>query len=330
MVCYTVAVQVWQVNQFGEPEQMTLADIPSPEPLDGEVRVSLRAAAVNFFDMLLVQGKYQARPPFPFTPGAEAAGVVDSLGPGVSGFAVGDPVIALPSFGCFAEEVLCPATRLLRIPKGMDFDVAAAMPIVYQTSWFALVDRAAVRPGEWLLVHAGASGVGMSAIQIGKALGAQVIATASTEAKLAFCRDQGADHVLNYTDPGWVDMVKSITGGGADVIYDPVGGDIFDLSTRCLASGGRILVIGFTSGRIPSVQVNRLLLKNISVVGAVWGGWCQSHPDYIHETHTKLLDMFAQGKIKPVISRRYNLDSVPKAMRHLADRAATGKSIVVI
>jgi NADPH2:quinone reductase len=330
LVWYTVAVQVWQVAQFGEPEQMMLADVPTPEPLEGEVRVSLRAAAVNFFDLLLVQGKYQARPPFPFTPGAEAAGIVSGAGPGVSEFKPGDPVIALPSFGCFAEEVICPASRLLRIPAGMDFDTAAAMPIVYQTSWFALVDRACIRPGEWLLVHAGASGVGMSAIQIGKALGAQVIATASTEAKLVFCRDQGADHVLNYTDPGWVDLVRSITGGGADVVFDPVGGDIFDLSTRCVAAGGRILVIGFTSGRIPTVQVNRLLLKNISVVGAVWGGWCQTHPEYLHQTHQRLVEMFEAGKIKPVVSRRYPLDAVPKAMRDLADRAAAGKSIVVI
>lgn len=309
---------------------MTLTDVASPEPQDGEVRVSLRAAAVNFFDLLLVQGKYQARPPFPFTPGAEASGVVDATGPGVTEFRKGDAVIALPSFGCFAEEVICPASRLLPIPKGMDFDTAAAMPIVYQTSWFALVDRAALRAGEWLLVHAGASGVGMSAIQIGKALGAQVVATASTEAKLAFCREQGADHSVNYTDPAWADMVRSITGGGANVIYDPVGGDIFDASTKCTAVGGRILVIGFTSGRIPTVQVNRLLLKNISVAGAVWGGWCQTHPEYIHQTHQRLTEMFQTGKIQPVVSRRYPLDAVPRAIRDLADRAATGKSIVVI
>lgn len=323
-------MRIWQVPQFGEPEQMVLADVPSPEPGPGEVRVNIRVAALNFFDLLLVQGKYQAKPQFPFTPGAEAAGIVNAVGAGVTGFASGDRVIALPSFGCFAEQVVCSASRLLPIPAGMDFDLAAAMPIVYQTSWFGLVDRAMLGADEWLLVHAGASGVGMSAIQIGKALGARVIATASSNDKLEFCRQQGADHAISYRDATWVDEVKRITGRGANVIYDPVGGDVFDLSTKCIAPAGRLLVIGFTSGRIPSIQVNRLLLKNAAVVGAVWGGWCSDHPDYIHATHARLVAMFEKGTIKPVIGRHYSLDEAPQAMRELANRGAVGKSVLVM
>lgn len=309
---------------------MVLANVPSLQPKAGEARVRVHAAALNFFDMLLVQGKYQAKPQFPFTPGAEAAGVIDVLGADVKGFAVGDRVIALPSFGCFAEEVTCPVQRLLPIPADMDFPTAAALPIVYQTSWFGLVDRGKLHAGEWLLVHAGASGVGMSAIQIGKALGAKVIATASSEAKLAFCRAQGADHALLYNHADWADEVKRITGKGADLIYDPVGGDIFDLSTKCTASGGRIVVIGFTSGRIPTVATNRLLLKNISIVGAIWGNWTNEHPSYIADTHAQLLKLFAQRKIKPVVGSALPMESAPQGMRSLGNRGAIGKTVLLI
>ncbi|MBL8179536.1 MAG: NADPH:quinone oxidoreductase family protein [Bryobacterales bacterium] len=320
----------WQVHAFGDPEEMTFGEAPSPEPGQGEVRVRVHAAALNFFDLLLIQGKYQAKPGFPFTPGAEAAGVIDAIGDGVSGFAQGERVIALPSFGAFAEELICPASRLLRIPGGMDFETAAAYPIVYQTSWFALQERAKLQAGEWLLVHAGASGVGMTAIQLGKASGARVIATASRQEKLDFCRRQGADEALLYNDPAWVDDVKRITGHGADVVYDPVGGDVFDLSTKCTAPGGRILVIGFTSGRIPSIAANRLLLKNISVVGAIWGNWTAAHPAYIHQTHTQLMELWREGKIRPAIGRVYKLKEAPQALRDLGNRTAMGKSVLRI
>lgn len=321
-------IHSWHVVEFGEPEGMRLAAAAAPEPGPGEVRVDVFAAALNFFDLLLVQGKYQARPPIPFTAGAEAAGVITAVGGGVTGFARGDRVIALPSFGCFAEAVICPAGRLLPIPEGMDFATAAAMPIVYQTSWFGLVDRAQLQPGEWLVVHAGASGVGMSAIQIGKALGARVIATAGSEAKLAFCREQGAEAAISYTDAGWVDEVKRITGGGADVIYDPVGGDVFDQSTRCIASGGRLVVIGFTSGRIPSIAANRILLKNMSVVGAIWGNWCSAHPEYIHQAHGKLVELWRQGRLRPAIFRQYAMEHLPQGLRDLGNRMAMGKSVL--
>ncbi|HUQ92630.1 MAG TPA: NADPH:quinone oxidoreductase family protein [Bryobacteraceae bacterium] len=323
-------MRVWQVPQYGEPEQMVLTEAPSPEPRENGVRVRVHAAALNFFDLLLVQGKYQARPAFPFTPGAEAAGVITAAGAAVRGLNAGDRVIVLPSNGCFAEELVCPAARVLPIPEGMDFETAAAMPVVYQTSWFGLVDRARLQAGEWLLVLAGASGVGMSAIQIGKALGARVIATASTAEKLDFCRAQGAEAAFHYGDPSWVEGVKHLTGRGADVIYDPVGGDIFDLSTKCMASMGRLVVIGFTSGRIPSIAANRLLLKNISVVGAIWGNWCTEHPEYIHETHEKLAALWKAGVIAPVIGRRYALEELPQGLRDLGNRGAMGKAVVVI
>src|SRR5580700_8601368 len=197
----------WQVHAFCEPEQMTLDEIPLPEPGPDEVRIANRAAALNFFDILQIQGRYQIKPPFPFTPGAEVSGVVEALGTDVAGLAVGDPVLAAPMAGAFAERTVTPASRVFPMPRGMDFPEAAAMPVVYHTSYFALTERAALRSGEWLLVHAGASGVGMAAIQIGKALGARIISTAGDESKLEFCRSQGADHAIDYRDESWVDRV---------------------------------------------------------------------------------------------------------------------------
>lgn len=307
---------------------MVLAQVEDPAPGPGEVRVRVQAAALNFFDLLLVQGKYQAKPAFPFTPGAEAAGVVDAVGEGVTEVSAGDRVIALPSFGCYAEAVVAPASRVLPVPDGMDFAKAAAMPIVYQTSWFGLVERARLQAGEWLLVHAGASGVGMSAIQIGRALGARVIATAGSDAKVEFCLKQGAAHAFNYSDAAWVDAVKQITGRGADVVYDPVGGDIFDLSTKCMASQGRIVIIGFTSGRIPQIAANRLLLKNISAVGAIWGNWCAEHPRYMQEAHEELVALWKSGKIDPVLYREYDFAEAPQALRDLGNRVAMGKAVL--
>ena len=307
-----------------------IEEIPTPAPSAGEVRIRNHAAAMNFFDILQVQGKYQVKPPFPFTPGAEVAGVVDAVGDGVLGIAVGERVAAMPMNGGFAEFSIAPRTGIFAIPEKISFEEAAAMPIVYHTSYFALTHRTILRAGEWLLVHAGASGVGMSAIQIGKALGARVIATAGSEAKLAFARAQGADHALDYSDPSWVDRVKEITGGGADVIYDPVGGDIFDLSTKCIAAEGRLLVIGFASGRIPSIAANRILLKNISIVGVLWGGYVQSHREYPRAAHSALMEMYKAGEISPVVGARYEFEELPRGMRDLADRKVMGKAVLRI
>jgi NADPH:quinone reductase len=322
-------MKAWRVHSWGEPETMSWEEVPVPEPGPGEVRIRNHAAALNFFDILQVQGKYQIKPPFPFTPGAEVAGIVDAAGPGVAEFQPGDRVLAMTHGNAFAEQSLAAASNTFAIPDGMGFSEAAALPVVYHTSYFALRDRAALQPGEWLLVHAGASGVGVSAIQIGKAMGARVIATAGGPEKLVFAQAQGADHTIDYSDATWVDQVKQLTDGrGADVIYDPVGGDVFDLSTKCIASGGRLLVIGFASGRIPSIAANRVLLKNMSVVGALWGGYVKAHPEYSAFAQRALADLYAQGKVKPPKPVEYSLSQAPAALRDLANRKILWKAVL--
>jgi NADPH2:quinone reductase len=309
---------------------MEWEDVPVPEPGPGEVRVRNRAAALNFFDILQIEGKYQVKPPFPFTPGAEIAGEIDAVGAGVDGWGVGDSVIALPQGSGFAEYTVLAAKGLLPLPPGMGWEQAAALPIVYQTSYLALRDRCPLRPGERLLVHAGASGVGMAAIQLGKAWGARVIATAGSDEKREFARQQGAEHVLDYRDEAWVEQVKALTDGrGADVVYDPVGGDVFDLSTKCIAMEGRLIAIGFASGRIPSIALNRVLLKNISVVGVFWGGYVKAHPEYIGAAHAALSSLWTAGSIGPVVSRAWPLSELPSAMKELSARHVLGKCVVV-
>lgn len=323
-------MKAWQVNAWGEPESMTLADIPGPQPGPNQVRIRNRAAALNFFDILQIQGKYQDKPPFPFTPGAEVAGTVEAVGDAVTQFAPGDPVMAFTWGAGMAESSLANANWTFRLPPGMDFTQAAAMPIVYHTSWYALRNRGGLIAGEWLLVHAGASGVGMSAIQIGKALGARVIATAGSPEKLDFALAQGASHAIDYRDEKWVEQVKELTGGGADVIYDPVGSDVFDLSTKCIASEGRLLVIGFAAGRIPSIAANRLLIKNMSAVGVFWGFHARRNPEFVAETQEELDTMYRAGQINPVAGRTYPLDAAPQALRDLANRKIMGKAVLLM
>ena len=321
-------MRAWRVHAWGEPESMVLEEAEAPKPGLGKVRIRNHAAALNFFDVLQIQGKYQVKPPFPFTPGAEVAGVVEAVGENVTTHRVGERVLAITHGGGFAEYAIAPASGTFAIPEKMSFEEAAALPIVYHTSYFALTHRIQLRPSEWLLVHAGASGVGMSAIQIGKALGARVIATAGSEGKLKFALAQGADHALDYNDASWVERVKQITGRGADVIYDPVGGDVFDLSTKCIAPEGRLLVIGFASGRIPSIATNRVLLKNMSLVGVLWGGHVQMHPEYPGEIHPALMEMYAAGKIRPSVGGAYRFEETRRALRDLADRKVMGKAVV--
>jgi len=310
---------------------MTLDEVPVPEPGPREVRIRNRAAALNFFDILQIQGKYQVRPPFPFTPGAEVAGIVDAVGPEVKHVFPGDEVMAMTHNGAFAEYSLAAAHRTFHAIAGMNFPEAAAMPVVYHTSHLALHRRANLAHREWLLVHAGASGVGMSATQIGKALGAQVIATAGSPAKLDFCMAQGADHALPYTDSNWVERVKEITGGrGVDVVYDPVGGDVFDLSIRAMAPEGRLLVVGFASGRIPGVQANRVLLKGISVVGVHWGQYVEQHPDFLGHTHEVLTAMYLGGQIHPVVGATFRLEEAPAGLRALVERKILGKAVLLM
>src|SRR5579872_5415378 len=323
--------KAWLVRQWCEPEDMEWAEMDAPDPGPGQVRIRNSAAALNFFDILQVQGKYQVKPPFPFTPGAEVAGEIDEIGANVAQWAPGDRVLAFTDGSGFAEHTIADAAKVFRIPKGMDPTQAASMPIIYQTSLFALKDRGELREGEWLLVHAGASGVGMSAIQLGRAFGARVIATASSAEKLEFARRQGAEHLINYSQPEWVDHVKQITGGrGADVIYDPVGGDVFDLSTKCIAASGRLLVIGFASGRIPTIAANRILIKDIAVVGALWGSYAAAHPEYLAEAQRDLAALHANKAIRPPTPTCYPLDQAPAAMRDLANRKILGKAALVM
>jgi NADPH2:quinone reductase len=324
-------MKAWRVHDWGEPETMSFEDIPVPEPGPGQVRIRNRAAGLNFFDILQVQGKYQIKPPFPFTPGAEVAGIIDAIGSAVTQFAPGESVLAITHGAGMAGYTLSRADMTFPVPDGMNFAEAAALPIVYHTSYFALRDRAPVRPGEWLLVHAGASGVGVSAIQLGRAFGARVIATAGTPEKLDFAKAQGAEHVLSYNGGNWVDEVKQLTGGrGADVIYDPVGGDVFDLSTKCIAPGGRLIVIGFASGRIPSIAANRVLLKNISIVGALWGGHALNHPEYLGEAQLALAALYSKHAIQPPRPVQYPLDQAPAALRDLANRKVLWKAALVM
>lgn len=323
-------MKAWRVLDFCEPEQMQLQDVPLPEPKSGEVRIKNYAAALNFFDILLIQGKYQVKPPRPFTPGSEVAGVIDAVGEDVGDFAVGDRVQASASGGSYAEYSFAAAAKTFKIPATMSYEEAAAMLVIYQTSYFTFTKRAPITPGEWLLVHAAAGGVGMSAMQIGKAMGARVIATAGSQQKLDFCLSQGAEAALNYREAGWGDEVKKLTGKGADIIYDPVGGEIFDLSTKCIAPEGRLLVIGFAGGTIPSVAANRILLKNISVIGSYWGGYCELHPEFMAEAQADLLAMYEAGKIKPVVSQTFKLEDAIIALQALGTRQTIGKVVLTI
>ncbi len=324
-------MKAWRVHDWGEPHQMSFEEIPTPDPCAGEIRIKNHAAALNFYDILMVQGKYQVKPPRPFTPGSEVAGIVDAIGEGVTDFSVGDRVQAMAVGGAFCEYSIAPAAKAFRIPDVMGFEEAAAMIVIYQTSYFALTHRTQIKPGEWLLVHAAAGGVGLSATQIGKALGARVIATASSQDKLQFCLSQGAEHAINYKDPAWVDQVKQITNGqGADIIYDPVGGEVFDLSTKCIAPEGRLLVVGFAGGAIPSIAANRILLKNMSVVGVYWGGYLERQPQYMAEAQTALFKMYEANQIKPIVSQTFDLKDAVAALEALATRKTFAKVVLTM
>jgi NADPH2:quinone reductase len=317
------------VDRILEPSELRVSEVDAPQLWPGTLAVDVRAAGCNFFDILMCQGRYQVKPPFPFIPGAEAAGVVAEVADDVKGFARGDRVLLSTPLGAFAERVVVAARSAWKMPDGMTFEEGAALPIVYPTSYAALVFRAQLREGETLLVHAAAGGVGLAAVQIGKALGAHVIATAGGSDKLEIVKANGADVLIDYTVENFVERVKEATKGrGADVIYDSVGGDVFDQSLKCIAWNGRLLVIGFAGGRIPEVKANRILLKNISVVGVHWGAYAQHEPARIGETFEALFRLYEEGKIKPVISRTYPLENLPDALAALAGRKTWGKVIV--
>ena len=312
-----------------EPGDLRTTEVGEPAVGPGMVGIDVKAAGCNFFDILMVRGQYQVKPPFPFVPGAELAGVVDEVGAGVTQFKVGDRVLGSPGLGAFAERAAVPSRGVWRMPDAMSFEEGAGFPIVYPTSYAGLVFRARLAPGETLLVHAAAGGVGIAAVQIGKALGARVIGTAGGPDKLEVARRAGADVVLDYRRDDWVDAVKEATGGkGADVIYDPVGGDVFDASLKCIAWNGRLLVIGFASGRIPEVKLNRVLLKNIAIVGLHWGAHVMHEPERIDQTFEALFALYREGRIPPVVYRSWPLDELPAALAALGSRQSHGKIVV--
>ena len=305
---------------------LRLEEVELPPLQPHEARVRIRAAAVNFPDILTVQGKYQHRPTLPFTPGTEAAGDVVAVGNAVTNVQVGDRVICT-GLGCFAQEMQVSAIGLHKIPSHVDYAHAAGFSVAYITAYVALVRRAELKPGEWLMVHGAAGGVGLAAVDLGKLLGANVIATASSETKRAFLKDYGADHVLPSS--GFREAVKEITGGnGADVIYDPVGGDVFDESTRCIAFDGRITIIGFTSGRIPSISVNMPLIKGYSILGVRAGEYGRRFPEKGRENVAAIRKLLEEGKVRPHIHARFPLERAVDAMRTLQDRSVIGKVVI--
>ncbi|MBI3784222.1 MAG: NADPH:quinone oxidoreductase family protein [Deltaproteobacteria bacterium] len=318
------------VRDWGEPADLQWTELADPELKRGEVAIDVKAIGCNFFDILMIQGKYQVKPPLPFAPGGEVAGVVRAVAPDVTGVRCGDRVFAMLGWGGFATIAVAPAATVVKMPDAMPFEHGAAFGIVYQTSYFALVYRAALQAGETLLVHAAAGGVGLAAVQIGRALGARVLGTAGSPEKCAIAKRHGADECFDYSTPDWVDKVKAATGGrGADVIYDPVGGDIFDLSTKCIAWCGRLLVIGFASGRIPSIQLNRVLLKNISIVGLHWGAYRQNEPEKIPQAMHALFEMYECGQVTPEVSSQYPLRQAARALAEIATRKSVGKVLLL-
>lgn len=314
---------------YGAPEDLVLEEVTEPVPSEGEVLVDVKATALNFPDVLMIAGKYQSQPPFPFSPGGEIAGTVLETGSGVREFAPGDRVFGGVGHGGFAERVAVSARSLQPLPESMSFVEASGISTTYGTSYYALQQRAALQPGETLLVTGAAGGVGIAAVQLGKAMGARVIAAASSEQKLAVAKDSGADELIDYSDGQLKDKVKALTGGkGADVIYDPVGGALFDQCLRCINWYGRILVIGFAAGDIPKAPINLILLKSCQVVGVFYGAWSARAPDENRANFRDILAFHAAGKIKPVVGGVHPLENYAEALNDLAQRRAIGKIVV--
>jgi NADPH2:quinone reductase len=315
---------------WGLPDSLVVEEQPELAAGPGQVVIDVKAAGVNFPDVLIIQGKYQVRPELPFTPGNELSGVVSAVGDGVTDVRVGDKVIAFIAQGAFAQQAVAPAQAVMPMPPGMDFDTAAAITLTYGTSHHAVVDRAALKAGETMLVLGAAGGVGLAAIEIGKALGARVIAAASNEAKLAVCRAHGADATINYATEDLREAIKAATGGkGPDVIYDPVGGAYTEPAFRAIGWRGRYLVVGFANGEIPKLPLNLMLLKGASLVGVFWGEFVKREPKANLAAMRELLGWLAEGKIKPHISGRYALADTGAALNDMAARKVTGKVVIL-
>ena len=318
-------------KELGPPESLVVEERDDLIAEPGTVVVDVKAAGVNFPDTLIIQGLYQFKPELPFSPGSEAAGVVRAVGEGVGAVAPGDRVIALPgAWGAFAEQLRVAPEQLVPIPDGVGFDAAAALVLTYGTSHYALKERATLQPGETVLVLGAAGGVGIAAVQIAKALGARVIAAASSKEKLAVCRDNGADELIDYTTEDLGARLKELTANaGVDVVYDPVGGDYSEVALRRMAWGGRYLVIGFAAGEIPKIPLNLVLLKSCSIVGVFWGAFTMREPARNQELMAELMGWLADGTVKPVVSKTYPLDRVADALNDLLARRVTGKAVLV-
>src|SRR5881392_3142964 len=316
---------------FGPPESLVYEELPPPKPGTGEAVITMHAASVNFPDVLIIQNKYQFKPPLPFSPGSELAGVVKEVGAGVTNIRPGERVIAFTTYGAFAEEVKTEAARLLPLPTGMDFVAGAAFILTYGTSDHALRDRGALKSGETLLVLGAAGGVGLAAIEIGKALGARVIACASSDEKLAVCREHGADAAINYATEDLRERIKALTEGrGIDVVYDAVGGAYSEPAFRSIAWRGRLLVVGFAAGEIPKLPLNLALLKGASVVGVFWGDFARREPKAFAGSIAQLGLWFREGKLRPHVSKIYPLEKAADALRLMAARQVKGKVVLAV
>lgn len=316
---------------FGPAESLVVEELSSPEIKKNEVLLDVHAVGINFPDTLIIEGKYQFKPPFPFSPGGEASGVVSAVGEKVSDFKVGDRVMALTGWGSCAEQVAVPAYNVLPMPDLMDFTTAAAFSMTYGTAIHALQQRGALQAGETLLVLGAAGGVGLAAVEIGKAMGARVIAAASSAEKLEVARQAGADELINYQTEDIRERLKTLTKGqGVDVIIDPVGGDLFETVFRSIAWNGRMLVIGFASGTIPALPVNLPLLKGAAVIGVFWGAFAQRQPQANVDNFQQLFTWYAQGKLKPLVSKTFALEDTGKAINTLAARKAVGKLVIKV
>lgn len=324
-------MKAWICKAFGK--ETVLTDWADPVPGPDQVAIDVQSCGVNFADTLILIGKYQKRPDGPFSPGFEVSGTVRSIGANVKGITIGDRVMALPDWGGFAEQVVVNAATVIPLPETVGYDQAAAFQIAYGTSWFGLKYRADVQSGDLVLVHGAAGGVGLTAVECAKLLGATVIATAGGADKCQIARDHGADYTIDYKIENIRDRVREIAASlgkpaGVDVVYDPVGGDVFDQSLRCVAPGARILLIGFASGTVPQIPANILLVKNVTVIGFYFGAYLEQNPDIARQGMDELQDLLATGKITPMISATYRLSDAMIALEAIRNRTATGKLVI--
>lgn len=322
-------MQALMCEEHGPPESLKLRNVPIPSPREGEIQIRVHAAGLNFPDSLIIQDKYQFKPDLPFTPGGEFAGIVTAVGPGVDRFRIGDRVAALANWGGFAEYAVAEANRTTLVPDSMDLETASIFAFAYGTSHYAFKQRAALQAGETILVLGASGGVGLAAVEVAKAMGARVIAGASSDEKLAIANDHGADELVNYTAQDLKSTVKQLAGkGGVDVIYDPVGGSLADAAFRTIAWEGRYLVIGFAAGGIPAVPFNLPLVKGASIVGVFWGDFVSRAPNIHHANMNELYALHAGAKLEPHISARHDLADGAKAIRSIMERKVTGKVVI--